>query len=58
MGVELLGVVHNVSARHLRALRPTSALFVGRVRAQELCESRGGRPELPVPNSPHGLCGH
>ena len=26
-------------------------------RAQELCESRGGRPGLPVPNSPHGLCG-
>ena len=22
------------------------------VRAQELCESRGGRPGLPVPNSP------
>ena len=27
------------------------------LRAQELCESRGGRPELPVPNSPYGLCG-
>ena len=27
------------------------------VRVQELCESRGGRPGLPVPNSPHGLCG-
>ena len=26
-------------------------------RAQELCESRGGRPGLPVPNSPDGLCG-
>ena len=26
-------------------------------RAQELCESRGGRPGLPVPNSPGGLCG-
>ena len=26
-------------------------------RAQELCESRGGRPRLPVPNSPYGLCG-
>ena len=25
--------------------------------AQELCESGGGRPGLPVPNSPHGLCG-
>ena len=26
-------------------------------RTQELCESRGGRPELPVPNKPYGLCG-
>ena len=26
-------------------------------RAQELCESRGGRPGLPVPNIPYGLCG-
>ena len=26
-------------------------------RAQELCESRGGRPVLPVPNIPYGLCG-
>ena len=25
--------------------------------SQELCESRGGRPGLPVPNSPYGLCG-
>ena len=22
-----------------------------------VCESRGGRPGLPVPNSPYGLCG-
>ena len=29
-----------------------------RGRAQQLCESRGGRPGLPVPNSPYyGLCG-
>ena len=28
-----------------------------RGRAQVLCESRGGRPGLPVPNSPYGLCG-
>ena len=26
-------------------------------RVQELCESRGGHPGLPVPNSPGGLCG-
>ena len=25
--------------------------------AQELRESRGGRPELPVPNKPGGFCG-
>ena len=24
--------------------------------AQELCESGGGRPGLPVPNKPYGLC--
>ena len=28
-----------------------------RLGAQELCESRGGLPGLPVPNSPYGLCG-
>ena len=27
------------------------------VRAQELCESRDGRPGLSVPDSPYGLCG-
>ena len=27
-------------------------------RVQELCESRGGCPELPVPNNPYDLCGH
>ena len=27
------------------------------LRAQELCESRGGRAGLPVPNKPYGLCG-
>ena len=26
-------------------------------RVQELGEIRGGRPGLPVPNSPYGLCG-
>ena len=26
-------------------------------RAQEQCESRGGRPGLSVPNSPYSLCG-
>ena len=27
------------------------------LRAQDLCESRGGRPGLPVPNSLYGLRG-
>ena len=27
-------------------------------RAQELCESRGGRPGLTVPNSPYGFIEH
>ena len=34
-----------------------SALAWGCVRAQELCESGGGRPGLPVPNKPYGLFG-
>ena len=25
-------------------------------RAQELCESRGGRPGFSVPNNPYGFC--
>ena len=28
-----------------------------RLRTQELCESRGGRSGLPVPNKPDGFCG-
>ena len=28
-----------------------------RLRVPGLCESGGGRPGLPVPNSPYGLCG-
>ena len=27
------------------------------LRAEELCEGRGGRPGLPVPRSPYGVCG-
>ena len=27
------------------------------LKTQELCESRGGRPGLPDPNSQYGLCG-
>ena len=32
-------------------------LLVKLNRAQELCESRGGRPGPRVPNSPYGFCG-
>ena len=36
----------------LRFLCNTQPKEKGLVRAQELCESRGGRPGLPVPNKP------
>ena len=29
----------------------------GGVGVQDLCESRDGRPVLPAPNNPYGLCG-
>ena len=32
-------------------------VYFGVIKSQELCESRGGRPGLPVANSPYGLCG-
>ena len=38
-----------------RGQRWQSPCIEPRVKAQELCESRGGRPGLPVPNSPYGL---
>ena len=28
----------------------------GQGKAQELCERRGGRADVPVPNSPYGHC--
>ena len=51
-GVTLLFVLP-LTADHnlLRERRPEFG-------AQELCESRGGRPGLPVPNKPYGLCGN
>jgi len=48
----ILQFVPNKSARHLRTLSPHQFN-----QSQELCESRGGCPGLPVPNSPYGLCG-
>ena len=44
------GVTPNISFKWLCTVKL-------HVRAQELCESRGGRPGLPVHNSPYGLCG-
>ena len=37
---------------HLR-----TGFSIAAFRAQELCESPGGRPVIPVLNSPCGLCG-
>ena len=41
-------------------LRGSSKVCITRapkVRAQELCQSGGGRPGLSVPNCPYGICG-
>ena len=38
-------------------VRSDTTIGADEVRAQELCESRGGRPGLPVPNSSYGLYG-
>ena len=47
-------VTHNWLPSQTVYLSPRSPVYP---RAQELCESRGGRPGLPVPNSPYGLRG-
>ena len=44
-----------VSFSLMRTERHTAQPYI--VRAQELCESRGERTGLPVPNGPYGLCG-
>ena len=38
-------------------IRTATATIATTATTQELCESRGGRPGLPVPYSPYGLCG-
>ena len=38
-------------------VRSETTIVADEIRAQELCESGGGRPGLPVTNSPYGLCG-
>ena len=41
----------------IKKIWPNTKIHTHRFRAQELCESRGGRPGLPVPNSPYGHYG-
>ena len=51
--------IHTVHTRNLSQAKTTKGHALNNythVRAQELCESRGGRPRLPVPNVPHCLC--
>ena len=45
------------ASTRLRIIIKQSLKSCGLFRVQELCESRGGRPALPVPNSPCGFCG-
>ena len=48
-----------LKAVELRAKRTSNGHKSNRIvklTAQELCESRGGRPELPVTNTPWSLC--
>ena len=47
----------SVAARPIEELVHSNSATACGSTAQELCESRGGRPGLPVPNSPYGLCG-
>ena len=48
---------HHIMFVFLSMKSMLSTLFMSPDRALELCESRGGRPGLPVPNKPYGLCG-
>jgi len=48
-------VRHQKSTEALKK-KEKARLVMYQVRA-ELCERRGGRPGLSVPNSPYGLCG-
>ena len=41
----------NLAAYCVTVVGPSETTF----RVQELCEGRGGRPGLPVPDSPYGL---
>ena len=52
-GSVLIGTRFTVTGSIVEADRKITSDF----RAQELCESRGGCPELPLPNSPCGRYG-
>ena len=45
-----LGLQQRYHGVHINDVLPQSTPY-------PLCERRGGRPGLPVPNSPYGLCG-
>ena len=56
--VSFMGVVGGVGRGGFLDQHSCLVCMCGQSRVQELCESRGGHPGLPVPNSPYGLCGH
>ena len=49
--------VPNMSSQHPMTLSSSSSSSCGSDRTQELCDSRGGCPGLPVPDKPYGFCG-
>ena len=51
-GAECAPVCTSRYAPAAKKVRPSR-----RVRGQELCQSGGGRPRLPVPNKPDDVCG-
>ena len=55
--VDVLGAPSLISLVVSVAVKQRLKQRVVWIRAQEPCESRGGRPGRPVPNKPCGLCG-
>ena len=48
---------HSLNVLQVSGCKTRQHLKLSVLSARELCESRGGRPGLPAPNSPYGLCG-
>ena len=48
----------NNSLGDISSQRVAFVSLCGRSCLSEQCESRGGRPNFPVPNKPDGFCGH